>query len=163
MNVERTGRASGKGRRAGAMAVGLLCVAVGALTLVSACSVRSSEPPSTLAASDTVKPKTEYRRLRAAVRREPENAEAWRALGDHCYFYRQGEGAVAAWRASLRLEPRQAELRWKIGTVYAGEGDDEAAQREYWRWTSSPARPPPAPERRRRRRPGRCRSPSHRA
>ncbi len=74
---------------------------------------------------------TELATLRAAVRRNPFGATAWRELGDHFNTFHRAEEAESAWRESLRLDPQQADVHWKIGTLLSSRGENAAAQASY--------------------------------
>jgi tetratricopeptide (TPR) repeat protein len=64
--------------------------------------------------------------LRAALRRQPEDARAWHYLGNLLYEI-QPEGAIKAWERSRELDPAFARNHRNLGWAYYRSGADLAA------------------------------------
>lgn len=63
--------------------------------------------------------------LRTVVKRMPESARAWRALGTATRQLKQFRSAIDAWEHALRIEPGSLQAMYELGVSYAGTSDWE--------------------------------------
>jgi tetratricopeptide (TPR) repeat protein len=96
----------------------------------------SSRTPTTSAAvnasaATTTDPEARLAELRKATRAHPQDASAWRKLGDASHAQGRVDEAEAAWQRSLALDPAQADVHWALGTIYTSRNQDDRARKAY--------------------------------
>jgi serine protease Do len=62
------------------------------------------------------------------VEQEAQNPEAWIALGKAHHHFKEGNGAVKAFREAIRIDPRHVEGWYSLGRAYSASNEDEGLE-----------------------------------
>lgn len=73
----------------------------------------------------------DVQKLEARVKADPDDAQAWIALGNGLFDTSQWERAAYAYRKALGIDPKNVNVRVDLGTCYRNLGDPERALKEY--------------------------------
>ena len=75
----------------------------------------------------------ELRQLEALAKANPNNKDAWIALGNAQMDSQRYADAILAYQRALEIDPKNVDVRVDMGTCYRGVGQPEKALEEYRR------------------------------
>ena len=78
-----------------------------------------------------VKNPAEIQQLETIAKANPNNANAWTALGNALMDSQRFAEAIIAYQRSLDIEPKNVDVRVDMGTCYRGVGQPQRAIEEY--------------------------------
>ncbi len=112
----------------------LLVVMLLTLPIASGCkdsSGRNYSPPVQNLNLKPVNVEDDVRMLRAMVKEDPGNLNAWIRLGNILMDSKRFTEAIEAYARALELDPRNVNVRVDMGTCYRNTGQPERAVEEY--------------------------------
>ena len=99
--------------------------------VVTSCQQKESPKSQEQAPVGVIQSGEEIRLLQEAVKRDPENGDAWIRLGNILMDSSRFDEAIEAYQKALAIDPKNVDVRVDLGSCYRKAGKPDKAVEEY--------------------------------